>query len=636
MHQKERAKDAKLSVRGEKGLFENKLDVLVTVIAVAMGIYHLTYTQYLLQGAIEHQNTHLIFSLMLVFLTTLQRNKRHWLFILVLILLSLASTAYVSIFCTQLQLRAGFPITADIIVGIVLVAVVLEASRQTFGPIIPSFICLGIIYVFIVQFLPPPFYHSAIPLGRIVSWLSIGLEGVYGMFIGVSANIIFLFMLFGGMLRATGVNDAILEVGKLAGRRLRSGPGQTAVVSSCLIGCVTGQAAANVALTGAFTIPLMKKVGYRPEQAGAIEAAASAGGQVMPPIMGAAVFLMSGIIGVPYVKLCAYALIPAIFYFLSAGLAVQFLAMKEGIAFPKDKANTKMILNRMPIFILSLLIIVVLLVMHYPPMIAGFFGTLSVVALSYMRKETRLSPARLLEGFRRGSIAGAQIGVVSSCLGIIASILSLTGVGYTLSNSIEAWSGGILVIALFIITVTSILLGCGAPTLAAYALVAMVTAPMLTKMGISLVAAHLFIFYFAVFSAVTPPVATGAVVASGIARSNYLRTGLMACRIVFPSFLIPWLFIWNPMLLGSFGDPLLAAMSLLAAIAMIVSVQALNFGQLFTSLGFYETLLLIIAASSFVAYIVQQNYVLFAGGVILLFAIAIWQMRKRRALQHQT
>lgn len=635
MPRKESGGGATLSVPEEKGFYRNKLDMAITIVAVAMGVYHLTYTQYLLQGAIEHQNTHLIFSLMLVFLTTLKRNKKYWGFILVLIILALVTTTYVRIFSTQLQLRAGSPTTADIIVGIVIVAVVLEASRQTFGPIIPSFICLGIIYVFIVPFLPSPFYHSPIPLGRIVSWLSIGLEGVYGRFIGVSANIIFLFMLFGGMLRATGVNDAILEVGKLAGRRLRSGPGQTAVVSSCLIGCVTGQAAANVALTGAFTIPLMKKVGYRPEQAGAIEAAASTGGQVMPPIMGAAVFLMSGIIGVPYVKLCGYALIPALFYFLSVGLAVQFLAMKQRISFPREQVDRKLILDKMPIFVVSLAFIVVLLVLHYPPMTAGFLGTVSVVGLSYLRKETRLSPARLIEGFRLGSIAGAQIGVVSSCLGMIASILSLTGVGYTLSNSIEAWSGGILVVALFIIMAVSILLGCGAPTLAAYALVAMVTAPMLTKIGVGLVAAHIFIFYFAVFSGVTPPVATGAVVASGIAGSSYLKTGLMACRLVFPSFLIPWLFIWNGALLGFFDDPILAVMSLGATLAMVVAVQALNFGHFLITLSLYEKVLLILSALSLIVFVVQKGYVFLAGGAILLFMVMMRQMKEKKKCEQQ-
>jgi TRAP-type uncharacterized transport system fused permease subunit len=267
-------------------------------------------------------------------------------------------------------------------------------------------------------------------------------------------------------------------------------------------------------------------------------------------------------------------------------------------------------------------------------MTAGFLGTMSVIVLSYLRKETRLSPNRLLEGFRRGSIAGAQIGVVSSCLGIIASLLSLTGVGYTLSNSIEAWSGGILVISLFIITLVSILLGCGAPTLAAYALVAMVTAPMLTKMGVGLVAAHLFIFYYAVFSGVTPPVATGAVVAAGIARSSYLKTGFMACRLLLPSFLIPWLFVWNPALLGSFSNPLPALMSLIAALAMVTTIQALNFGQFFTALSFLERLLFIISSCCFVAYIVQQNPILFAVGGILLVLEIIWQVRKRRGLEH--
>lgn len=607
-----------------------KLDKIITLLSVGMGVYQLCYAQYLLQGSIEHQNTHLMFALMLVFLTTLRRKPKYWIIILALMVLALSATAYVRIFTTQLQLRAGFPNTLDIIVGLIIVMVVLEATRQAFGLVVPAFICLGIMYVFLVRFLPPPFYHSPIPLARIVSWLSIGLEGVYGTFLGVSANTIFLFMLFGGMLRATGVNDAILELGKAVGRRLRSGPGQTAVVSSCLIGTVTGQAAANVALTGVFTIPMMKKVGYRPDHAAAIEAAASTGGQIMPPIMGAAIFLMSGIISVPYVSLCGYAFIPAVLYFLSVGLGVQFLAMEKRITLPLKSIDKKMILNRLPLFGVSLLVIIMLLVMHYPPATAGFFGTLSVIALSYIKKETRMSLRQLLEGFKVGALGGAQIGVVSSSLGIIASILSLTGLGYTLSNSIEAWSGGNIIIALFIITLISILLGCGAPTLAAYALVSMITAPMLVKMGIGLIAAHFFIFYFAVFSAVTPPVATGALVASGIARTSYLKTAFAACRLILPSLLIPWLFVWNPALLGRFSKPFGDLLSLIAVLLLVMSIQALNFKRFLTALGSCEKLLLGLSSCSFCFLIIFKVSIYFTIGIMMFSGVTFWQWRKTR------
>ena len=574
---------------------------------------------------------------MLVFLTTLQRKKKLWPFILPLILLSLISTGYVKIFYDDLVLRVASNTTVDIIIGIIIVIMVLEATRQAMGYLVPVLVSLFIVYAFICGYLPPPFHHFPFTLERLVTLSSIGFSGVYGMFLGISSRILVFFLLFGGLLEVTGVNQFFLEIGKATGSKLRSGPAQTAVISSSLVGTVTGASVSNVALTGSFTIPLMKKVGYKPENAGAIEAAASSGGQILPPIMGIAAFLMAGIIGVPYVKICAAAVIPALLYYLGVGTGVELLARKMKFRMVEgQKIDTGIIKRRAHMFVIPIATIIIILVMGYSAMLAGFAAVICLLALSFIVKDTRLTPRKLMEGFRRGAYFGAQLAVSGACLGVMVMMLSVTGLGIMIGNTVEAWSGGMVFVAVFITMIVSIILGCGAPTPAAYILVAVVTAPVLVRLGIGLMEAHLFVFYFAIFSSVTPPLAMAALVASRIAESNYIRTALEACRLAFPAFIIPWMLIYNPAIIGRFEDPISGTISLLGVIFLVIAVEIASFGQLFTSLSLWERSLFGISALGFIAYLTLQNYMGFAIGLVLLILLVVYQWRKRNQEKYTT
>jgi TRAP-type uncharacterized transport system fused permease subunit len=289
------------------------------------------------------------------------------------------------------------------------------------------------------------------------------------------------------------------------------------------------------------------------------------------------------------------------------------------------------------VFIVPFALLMTALIKGYSVATAAFVAILSTIALSYLRKETRLSISGLVEGFRRGGIAGAQMGVASAGLGMIASCFSLTGLGFKLSTSIEMLSGGSLPIALFITMLVAILLGCGAATLAAYALVALVTAPMLVRMGVGLLQAHFFVFYFAVFSAVTPPVATGALVGSRIAGSSYMKTALEACRLTFPALVVAWLIIWNPTLIGDFAGPLAGASSLLATILFIICIQVVLFGQFLAPVSLVERGLFMVAAVGLVSYIISQSYIsLFVIGALLFVFGTVWQLRRRKLLNSGT
>ncbi|MGD9829031.1 MAG: TRAP transporter permease, partial [Hyphomicrobiaceae bacterium] len=351
---------------------------------------------------------------------------------------------------------------------------------------------------------------------------------------------------FGSLLSVIKVNDLFFEIGKAAGRIFSGGPGQTAVISSSLVGTVTGAAVANIAITGAFTIPFMKKVGYKPEDAGAIEATASTGGQIMPPVMGASAFLMASFLGVPYATIMAAALIPAILYYWSVVLGVQFLSVKAGIEAPIERVDRALVMRRMPLFLIPLAVMITLLAMHFSPSVAAFWSILLAIALSMLQKDTRPTLSGLAACLAEGAVIGAQIGVSLAIVGLMAQTLITTGLGSKIAGLVELLSAGNLILALILTMVVSLILGCGVPTSAAYGLVAIVVVPALVKLGVAPLAAHFFAFYFAVISAVTPPVALASLAGAGIAGASYMRTSISAFKLAIAGFIIPFLVVFNP------------------------------------------------------------------------------------------
>ena len=325
--------------------FHKALRTAVIVLSIGMVLYHLVSTQYLIFSPFSHQNTHFGFAVLIIYLTTLIRAKKSWPVVVILLLASVVSVGYVAVFELDIQMRAGLINAADEVIGWILVVVALDACRRVFGPVLPAIALIGIVYTFFGHYLPGPFGIRVISPTYIVSHLSIGLSGMYGIALGVSANYIFLFIVFGALFQASGGLAFFMELGKVVGRRLRGGAADTAVVSSALIGSVTGSAVANVGITGAFTIPLMKKAGYKPYQAGAIEASASSVGQIMPPVMGAAGFLLAAMIGMPYVQVMAAAIVPALMFSFAIFCYCEFRARALNIVSEKIPIDKRLMLK---------------------------------------------------------------------------------------------------------------------------------------------------------------------------------------------------------------------------------------------------------------------------------------------------
>jgi len=551
----------------------------------------------------------------------------------VVLLAGLVTTIYIAFNIVPLDYRAGFPTTFDIIIGIILVAVVMEGTRQAWGPVLPIVGLVLILYFFFGHLIPGPLSHGHMLPSYAVSLLGIGINsGVYGVCLTASANYIFLFLLFGGLLEIAKVNLFFLQVGRAAGRVLAGGPAQTAVVSSSLVGMVMGAAVANVALTGAFTIPLMKRAGYTPEQAGAIEATASTGGQITPPVMGVSSFLIAGIVGIPYLAVCVAAIIPALFYYLAVALGVQVIALKSKLKPPREEIDLRIILRMGPLFVIPVGLIIFLLVARFSPMYAAFYAIISLVVLSFIQKETRPSLSSLAHGFMRGAIIGAKIGIVLAFIGTFIAVISFTGLGLKIGEVVRIVSGGQLVPALLMTMVLCIFLGIGLPTPAAYVLVAVVACPLLIQLGVEPLFAHLFAFYFAIVSALTPPVALAALAGSGIAGGNYFKTGLQSFRLGITGFIIPFLIVFNPMVTLHPQDPLSAVMSLIAIPLGIVALVALLYGYLLVSTSILERLLFGLCAGGLFGYAFVGNYMFLIVGALLISGLLVNQWRRRKAI----
>ncbi|MFC1868686.1 TRAP transporter permease [Thermodesulfobacteriota bacterium] len=604
------------------------LNISISVLAFSMGIYHLAYTQWIFQDAAMHQNTHLTFALLLVFLVSLSNKPKLWPYLLCLIILSLVGVSYVFINYSELMERAGIPVGLDVIMGVIIVIVVLEACRQAFGWIIPSLAVAMIVYALVSPHLPPPFFHTPISFSKVISWSCIAFRGVYGQFLQISSTYMILFLLFGGLIQATGVSESFIEIGKALGRKMRSGPAQTAIVSSALVGTVMGAGIANVAFTGPITIPVMKKAGYSPDQAGAIETAASTGGQFTPPIMSVAAFLMAGFLGVSYANIIYAAVIPAAIYFLSLIWVVHVLALKQNISVSREeKVDFGIIWRRFPVFIVPLALIVVLLIRNYSPTFAAFWAIITILILSSIRKETRLSWDRLIGGFRTGCVAAAKLAVAIATVGVLYSMLSLTGVGMEVAYTVEQWSMGIPFIAIFVCMCVTIILGCGMPIPAAYALVAIVVAPVLVRLGFVPIQVHFFIFYFAAVSNLSPPVAGTALMASSISGGNYFRTGLESMKLAAPGFIVPWLFLYNPNLLSDFSGLLPALTSIAASIVLIFSFESCLLGYLFAGITLKERAIYLLVSILLIGFVITLNIVLFIIGIVLFLIVFLRNIR---------
>ncbi len=594
------------------------------VLGPCMVLYHMVSAQFLLIGSIEHQNIHLAFVFTLVFLSAMAASRSRLRLAVngLLLVGGLAVTAYVGFNLGHLEELYGFPEPMDVLVGVVIILLALEGTRLAWGWTLPIVAAVFVGYFLFGHWIPGPLFHRPFSFDYVISYLSIGLSGVYGNFLSISANQIFLFVVFGALLGVMNVTDALNEIGKLAGARLKGGPGQTAVISSSLVGMVSGASVANVAITGAFTIPYMKRVGYSGALASGIEATASTGGQLMPPVMGAAAFLMAFFVGVPYAEIMLAGILPAILFYLGVMAAVQYVSVAEQIEPPREAADLGLILRGLPLFVIPLGIITVLLLMRMSPSVAAFWAIVSAFVLSFFRPGPKPTAREFLEALTNGAAIGAKIGISLCVVGLISQTLITTGLGAKIAGLVELLSAGNMLIGLFITMIVSIILGCGVPPVAAYSLVAIVAVPTLIKMGVPAISAHFFCFYFAILSAVTPPVALGALAASAISGANYFATSMKAFKLSIAGFIIPYLIVFNPLLNLRSESVTTTVLSLIAIPVALLAMTMLIYGVQKVRLTSVERLLAAFATLSMFGY-ATFGHDRWGGAGIALFALGL-------------
>ena len=614
------------------GFKQGKVHIAVIIVGVAMGLYHMVYTQIFLQDNVPHLNTHLGFCLLLVFLDLFSKSKRRYqtIWLLGMVLLTLFALGYVHLFWRELQQNAYFNTAFELAIGVIIIFLVLEATRREFGLFLPVLSLVITLYPFLGQRLPEPFRCTAYPIDQTISNLSIGLaNGIYGIVLPTSANYIFLFVLFGGVLQALGGTKFFVLVAKMIVRKVQGGPGLIAVLWSSIIGSITASAAADIAIMGPFTIPFMKKHGYKAEYAGAIEAASSTGGLIMPPIMGMVAFGMAGVTGIPYIKIAIMAIIPALLYYFALGLYVYLRAGQLRIPkLPPEKIDVKELLYSAPSFLIPFFLILFLLIKGYTVMYTAFWTIVSAVILAFLRKD-RPSIKDLIRGFAEGARGAAAIGVSAACVGPILATFTMTGLGVKISSGIQLWSGGNLFLALLIIAAIIVAMGCLGAALTAYLITSIFAVPALRKMGIGFEQAHFFAMFISNFAFLTPPVAMAALIASKLAEASYIKTAVESVKSALGGFTIPFLFIYCPLLLLLPQDPIRGIAGFIASILFLFAMEITFVGYYMVHSSLSERILTGASGILFFLSIILANFTLFGIGLALIIFITFFQWRRK-------
>lgn len=528
---------------------------IVSAIAIMFTLFQLYTAIFGVLPAQLQRSIHLTFAFVLAYLLyptskKMPKNKMHWLDISLAVIAG-AVGLYITFNYNNLLMRAGDQTPLDIFVAILAVLFVLEAARRVVGMPIVIIASTFLLYAKFGAYLPGFLNHRGYSVERIVSHMYFTTEGILGTPIAVSATFIFLFILFGAFLDKTGIGKFFIDLANAIAGKAVGGPAKVAVLSSALTGTISGSSVANTVGTGSFTIPLMKSLGYKPEFAGAVEAAASTGGQLMPPIMGAAAFLMAEFIGIPYSTIAKAAIIPALLYFTGIWIMVDLEARKTGMKGLDESKLPKLgkILKERWFLILPIFVIVYMLMSGTTPIKAALFGILSAVVVGMIRKETRMNLKTLLEAFEMGAKGALGVAIACACAGIIVGTVTLTGLGLKMGNGLVDLAGGYLLPTLALTMISSLILGMGAPTTANYIITSTIAAPALLKLGVNPLTAHMFVFYFGIIADITPPVALAAFAGSAIAKSDPIKTGINASKLAIAAFLIPYMFVINPQLL---------------------------------------------------------------------------------------
>jgi len=527
---------------------------IIFVISLVFAIFGICTNSFVVMDGLKKAGIFVGFVLTLIFLcypTKLSKKFPVLRYLdYVLAALGMASGCYIVFILDRLNATNMQAITIDYVVGVILCVLVVEATRRCVGNIMACLPIIFTLYALFGQYIPGILGHFGVSPTRFLLRMTMTNDGVYGLTTNVASSYIFLFIIFGALLNKSGVGEFFTDVANKIAGGATGGPAKVAVISSGLMGTISGSAAANVATTGAFTIPMMKKAGFNPAFAGAVEAVASTGGMIMPPIMGSAAFIMANYLSTNYNSVMIAAIIPALLYYLSCFCWVHFMASKLGLKGSSDvqKAPVRDLSRRIWMFA-PLAVIVVSLLIGYTAIMSAFFGMITTVIVSQIQR-TRMSLLEMIEALATGSRSALSALIACIAAGLIVGVCNMTALGTTVTYNIVSLAGGNPFWALVLTAIASIILSMGLPATACYIIVATVVAPALIKMGISPFSAHFFVFYFSCLSNITPPVAIASYTAAGIAKATPWEVGLKSMMIAAPGFLVPFLFAYEPMLLA--------------------------------------------------------------------------------------
>ena len=606
---------------------------IIAAIAITFSVFQLYTAIFGVLDAQLQRAIHLGFGLALAYL--LYPFRRAWTrdhyfhpIDIVFAVLGAATPAYLVIQYRELITRAGTVSPVDTVVGGLGILLVIEATRRVVGLPMVTVVLAFIAYAFLGPYMPGVLAHRGLTPEQLIGHLYFTTEGIFGIPLGVSSTFIFLFILFGAYLESTGLGKFFIDLANAVAGWASGGPAKVAVLSSGLMGTVSGSSVANVVGTGSLTIPMMKKLGYNANFAGAVEAAASTGGQLMPPVMGAAAFLMAEFVGVPYIDVVKAAAIPALLYFTGVWLGVHFEAKRKKLkGIPRaELPNPLTLLKERGHLAIPLIVIVYLLVSGYTPMRAALVAIFLSILCAMLRKSTRMKPIEIVYGLERG--AKGVLGVLVACAsaGIIIGVVTKTGVGLRLASGLIDLAGGMLLPAMFFTMITAIVLGMGVPTTANYVITSTIAAPALEQMGVPVLAAHMFVFYFGIIADVTPPVALAAYAGAGISGGNALKTGVHASKLAIAAFIIPYVFVLSPVLLMVDATPLAIVSVTLTALLGMIAISSALCGFLADHCRPYERLLLIIAG----LLMIKPGGITDLVGLVLFVVILVMQYRRAK------
>lgn len=605
----------------------------LTIIGVALSLFQLYTAGMVAMTAMRHRSVFLTCMLAMTFLIKplykgARKDRLNFALVVDLILIAIAIFAglYIFIDLQGIFERQGDWSPWDFRVGIAVVLLVLEATRRVIGLNLMIIASLALLFGYFGPWMPELIVHKGYSVERIATTLSLTTEGIFGLPLGVASTFVFIFILFGAFLDKTGAGSFFINLSYSITGRFSGGPAKTAVVASGFMGSVAGSAVANVVATGSFTIPMMKKIGYRKHVAAAVEAAASTGGQLMPPIMGAGAFLMAEFTQTPYLEIIKIAFIPAVLYFFSVILFVHFEAQKQGIwGLPKEQLpKIGETIKAGVHFIIPVGILISVLMMNYSPMMAGFIAILAVYCTALLRKGSRISFQTLIKTLEQGARNAIMVAVACAAAGIIVGIVNLTGTGLRFSSLVVSLSRGIPLLALLLVALTSLFLGMGLPVTASYIVLIILAGPGLMDLGIPLLTAHMIVFWYSQDANVTPPVALESFAASGIAGSSPMKTAFTSWKLAKGLYIIPIIMAYHPLLLNGPTPEVVKTVifSVFSIIAFVVCLER----YFLTHLSWPETLLQGASAILLIWADPTFNYI----GLVLFFTLVAYQIIKRK------